>query len=165
MASTITASTLKVTIREDIKLNGVEQGGVSTLSVGSITNAVKRIVNIGTDEIGLLGFGTAYNTELSKTYLAGQFDEDTVRYIRITNLDDSNHIALILKNENNDEFGVKVDRGCSFIYGVDLDGGVVDTMDSADAAGITPDSFGDLVDITCAANTAACDVEVFVAST
>ena len=165
MASIITASTLKVTIREDIKLNGVQQGGVNRLSVGSITNAVKRIVNIGTDEIGLLGFGTAYNTELSKTYLAGQFDEDTVRYIRITNLDDSNHIALILKNENNDEFGVKVDKGCSFIYGVDLDGGVVDTMDSADATGITPDSFGDLVDITCAANTAACDVEVFVAST
>ena len=165
MASTITASTLKVTIQEDIKLNGVQQGGLNTLSIGSITNAVKRIVNIGTDEIGLLGFGAAYNTELSKTYLAGQFDEGTVRYIRITNLDDSNHIALILKNENNDEFGVKVDKGCSFIYGVDLDGGVVDTMDSADAAGITPDSFGDLVDITCAANTAACDVEVFVAST
>ena len=165
MASTITASTLKVTIREDIKLNGVEQGGVNTLSISSITNVVKRIVNIGTDEIGLLGFGTAYNTELSKTYLAGQFDEDAVRYIRITNLDDTNHIALILKNENSDEFGVKVDKGCSFIYGVDQDGGVVDTMDSADAAGITPDSFGDLVDITCAANTAACDVEVFVAST
>jgi len=79
-------------------------------------------------------------------------------------LDDTNHIALILKNENNDEFGVKVDKGCSFLYGVDLSGGVKDTMDSADAAGITPDSFGDLVDITCTANTAACDVEVFVAS-
>ena len=75
------------------------------------------------------------------------------------------YICAKIKNENNDEFGVKVDNGCSFIYGVDLDGGVVDTMDSADAAGITPDSFGDLVDITCAANTAACDVEVFVAST
>jgi len=44
-------------------------------------------------------------------------------------------------------------------------GGVKDTMDSADAAGITPNSFGDLVDITCAADTSACDVEVFVAST
>ena len=93
MASTITASTLKVTIQEDIKLNGVQQGGLNTLSIGSITNAVKRIVNIGTDEIGLLGFGAAYNTELSKTYLAGQFDEDTVRYIRKTNLEDTNHIA------------------------------------------------------------------------
>ena len=165
MASTITAANLKVKITEECILNGRDQGGTTELTIASIANAVKRIVNIGTDEIGLLGFGTAYNTELSKTYLAGQFDEDTVRYIRITNLDDSNHIALVLKNENNDEFGVKVDKGCSFIYGVDLDNGVVDTMDSADAAGITPDSFGDLVDITCAANTAACDVEVFVAST
>ena len=112
MASTITAATMKVKITETINLNGKDQGGTTTLSIGSITNVVKRIVNIGTDE-----------------------------------------------------FGVKVDKGCSFIYGVDLDNGVVDTMDSADAAGITPDSFGDLVDITCAANTAACDVEVFVAST
>ena len=165
MASTVVSENLKVRITETINLNGQNQGSTNTLIIPSIANVVKRIVNIGTDEIGLLGFGTAYNTELSKTYLAGQFDEDTVRYIRITNLDDDNHIALVLKNENNDEFGVKVDKGCSFIYGVDLSAGVVDTMDSADAAGITPDSFGDLVDITCAANSAACDVEVFVAST
>ncbi len=46
-----------------------------------------------------------------------------------------------------------------------LSGGVKDTMDSADAAGITPNSFGDLVDITCTADPATCDVEVFVAST
>tara|TARA_R100001530_G_scaffold90966_1_gene63210 strand:- start:956 stop:1435 length:480 start_codon:yes stop_codon:yes gene_type:complete len=157
-------ATLTVTINERLLLNNNDYSGKTKLSVTGVSEVVKRIVNIGTDEIGLLGFGTAYNTELSKTYLAGQFDEDDVRYIRITNLDSTNHIALVLKNENNDEFGVKVDKGCSFLYGVDLSGGVVDTMDSADAAGITPDSFGDLVDITCAANTAACDVEVFVAS-
>mgnify|MGYP004451237947 FL=1 len=157
-------ATLTVTINERLLLNNNDYSSKNTLSVTGVNELAKRIVNIGTDEIGLLGFGTAYNTELSKTYVAGQFDEDDVRYIRITNLDDTNHIALILKNENNDEFGVKVDKGCSFLYGVDLSGGVKDTMDSADAAGITPDSFGDLVDITCAANTAACDVEVFVAS-
>ena len=165
MATSLRNATLKVTVKEEITLNGTRQDSENVLRIPDINEISKRIVNIGTDEIGLLGFGTAYNTELSKTYLAGQFDDDTVRYIRITNLDDTYHIALILKNENNDEFGVKVDKGCSFIYGIDLDGGVVDTMDSADAAGITPDSFGDLVDITCAANTAACDVEVFVAST
>ena len=157
-------ATLTVTINERLLLNNNDYSSNNKLSVTGVSEVVKRIVNIGTDEIGLLGFGTAYNTELSKTYVAGQFDEDDVRYIRITNLDDTNHIALVLKNENNDEFGVKIDKGCSFLYGVDLSGGVKDTMDSADAAGITPDSFGDLVDITCAANTAACDVEVFVAS-
>jgi len=156
---------LTVNINENVTLNNQVIESSHTLTIPSIANAVKRIVNIGTNEIGLLGFGAAYNTELSKSYLAGQFDEDLVRYIRITNLDTTNHIALVLKNENNDEFGVKVDKGCSFLYCADLAGGVVDTMDSADAAGITPNSFGDLVDITCTADTAACNVEVFVAST
>ena len=156
---------LTVNINENVTLNNQIIESSHTLTIPSIANAVKRIVNIGTNEIGLLGFGAAYNTELSKSYLAGQFDEDLVRYIRITNLDTTNHIALVLKNENNDEFGVKVDKGCSFLYCAVLSGGVVDTMDSADAAGITPNSFGDLVDITCTADTAACNVEVFVAST
>ena len=156
---------LTVNINENVTLNNQIIESSHTLTISSIANAVKRIVNIGTNEIGLLGFGAAYNTELSKSYLAGQFDEDNVRYIRITNLDTTNHIALVLKNENNDEFGGKVDKGCSFLYCADLSGGVVDTMDSADAAGITPNSFGDLVDITCTADTAACNVEVFVAST
>ena len=44
MASTITASTLKVTIREDIKLNGVEQGSTNTLDIASISEIYKRIV-------------------------------------------------------------------------------------------------------------------------
>ena len=158
-------ATLKTKIQEDIILGNQDYGSKRVLEVENITSIAKRIVNIGTNEIGLLGFGTAYNTELSKTYLAGQFDEDIVRYIRITNLDETNHIALIFKNENNDEFGVKVDCGCSYLYCADLSGGVKDTMDSADAAGITPNSFGDLVDITCTADTATCDVEVFVAST
>ena len=158
------ANTLKVKIIEDIILDNQDYSSKRVLEIGSIASVVKRVVNIGTDEFGLLGFGAAYNTELSKSYLAGQFDEDLVRYIRITNLDTTNHIALVLKNENNDEFGVKVDKGCSFLYCADLAGGVKDTMDSADAAGITPNSFGDLVDITCAADTAACDVEVFVVS-
>ena len=155
---------LTVNINENVTLNNQIIESSHTLTISSIANAVKRIVNIGTNEIGLLGFGADYNTELSKSYLAGQFDEDLVRYIRITTLDTTNHIALVLKNENNDEFGVKVDKGCSFLYCADLSGGVVDTMDSADASGITPNSFGDLVDITCAADTAACNVEVFVAS-
>ena len=158
------AGTLKVKIIEDIILDNQDYSSKRVLEIGSIASVVKRIVKIGTNEIGLLGFGAAYNTELSKTYLAGQFDEDDVRYIRITNLDDTNHIALILKNENNDEFGVKVDKGCSFLYCADLSGGVKDTMDSADAAGITPNSFGDLVDITCTADTSNCEIEVFVAS-
>ena len=87
-----------------------------------------------------------------------------MRYIRITNLDDSNHVGLIFKNEDSDEFGVKLDFGQSFIYNPDREGGVVDTMDSA-ATAITANTFADLVDITAIADTASVDLEVFVAST
>jgi len=44
MATTIQASTLTVTIKEDITLNGVKQGGEQTLRIGSINEISKRIV-------------------------------------------------------------------------------------------------------------------------
>ena len=132
------------------------------LSIGGINEVVKRIVTITTTETGLLGFATAPSTDLAKSYVAGQFDEDDARYIRITNLDNANHITLILRSEGSAEFAIKLDYGQSFIYNGDLSGGVVDTMD-ASASALTV-SFEDLVDITAQADTASCDVEVFVAS-
>ena len=44
-----------------------------------------------------------------------------------------------------------------------MSAGVVDTMDAA-ATAITPGTFADLVNITALADTAACDLEIFVAS-
>ncbi len=122
----------------------------------------KRIVTISTTETGLLGFATASTTDLAKSYLAGQFDEDDVRYIRITNLDSTNHITLTFRDEDSTEFCIKVDAGHSFIYPGDNSGGVVDTMHAGGSA-LTV-SFNDLVDITATADTDSCDVEVFVGS-
>jgi hypothetical protein len=84
-------------------------------------------------------------------------------YIRITNLDNAYHVGLIFQNENNDEFAVKLDKGQSFIYNGDLSGGVVDTMDAVDNAGLSTNTFADLVSITAIADSAACDIELFVA--
>ena len=107
MASTITAGTLKVTIRESITLKGKEQGSTTELSVSDI-------------------------------------------------------ITLTFRDENNTEFRIKVDAGHSFIYPGDNSGGVVDTMKAGGSA--LASGIDDLVDITVDADTAACDVEVFVAS-
>ena len=156
------AGTLKVKIQEEILLDNQDYGSKRILEIDSIASVVKRIVSVSTTESGLLGFGTSTATNLSLSYLAGLFDEDNVRYIRITNLDSSNHIILIFRSEGNAEFSVKVDAGHSFIYPGDNSGGVVDTMD-ASASALTV-SFEDLVDITADADTAACSVEVFVAS-
>ena len=154
MATTITSATLTVTLTESISLNGYDQGAKNTLSIGSINEVSKRIVTATTSEAIILAMGTAV--------AAGQFVESTVRYIRITNLDDTNHVALTFKNENDDEFAVKLDKGQSFIYNADLAGGVVDTMDAIDGTGLSL-SFGDLVNITADSDTAPCDLELFVA--
>tara|TARA_R110000823_G_scaffold250947_1_gene373907 strand:+ start:233 stop:700 length:468 start_codon:yes stop_codon:yes gene_type:complete len=153
MASTVTASTMTVTISESITLNGKNQGGTQTLSIPSIATVSRRIIDVPASEITLVSMGTAVSN--------GQYIESDVLYIRITNLDDTNHVTLLFKNEDNNEYAVKLDKGQTFIYNGDLADGVVDTMD----AGATALTIGlsDLVNITATANTAACDLELFIA--
>ena len=156
MASTLTAWTMTVTIAESITLNGKNQGGTQILSIPSIATVSRRIVDVPNSEVEILAMSTAV--------ASGTFIESDVLYIRITNLDDTNHVGLIFKNENNDEFGVKLDKGQFFVYNGDLSGGVVDTMDAQDGGDdLAANTFADLVNITAYADTAACDVEVFVA--
>ena len=153
MATTITASTLTVTITEEITLNGQDKGSTNALTVASVTEVSQRIVNVPTSEVIILAMGTAV--------AAGQLVEGDVRYIRLTNKDDTNHITLVFKSENNNECSHLLDAGQSFIYPGDNSGGVANTHD-ASASALTV-SLDDLVDITAQANTAACDLEIFVA--
>tara|TARA_Y100000310_G_scaffold187390_1_gene187431 strand:+ start:357 stop:827 length:471 start_codon:yes stop_codon:yes gene_type:complete len=155
MATTLITSNLKVKITETIFLNGQNQGASSTITIPSVATISKRIVDVPTSEVEIVGISTAVSS--------GTFIEGDVRYIRITNLDDTNHVGLIFKNEDADEFGIKLDKGQSFIYNADASGGVVDTMEAA-ATAISTNTFADLVNITAIADTAACDVEVFIAS-
>ena len=157
MSSTITAATLTVTLTESISLNGSEQGSTNTLTIPSVATISKRIIDVPNSEVEIIAMSTAV--------ASGTFVEGDVRYIRITNRDDTNHVGLIFKNENNDEFGVKLDKGQSFIYNGDMSGGVVDTMDAQDGgADLGVNTFADLVNVTAYADTAACDIEVLVAS-
>ena len=155
-------ATLTVKVIEEITLNNNSYNSERSLYISSVNEIVKRIVTISTTETGLLGFATASSTDLSKSYLAGQFDEDDVRYIRITNLDSSNFITLTFRDEDNTEFRMKVDAGHSFIYPGDNSGGLVDTMKASGSA--LASGLSDLVDITVDTDTASCDVEVFVGS-
>ena len=156
MTSTITAATLTVPITEEVSLNGKDQGAKTTYTIASVKEISNRIVTIPSgSEVIVVAMGTAV--------AAGQYVEGTTKYIRLTNKDDANHSTLVCRNENSDEFAVKLDAGQTFIYNGDNTGGVVDTMDAAATA--LSVSFGDLVDITAQANTAACDLEIFVAGT
>ena len=154
MATTITNATLTVTLTESISLNGSEQGASNTLTIADVDEISKRIVTIPTAEKTIIAMGTAISN--------GTFIESDVRYIRITNKDDANHVTLTFKDENNSEFALKLDKGQSFIYNGDLAGGVVDTMDANGSA--LSLALADLVDITAIADTASVDLEIFVAS-
>ena len=156
MATTIVKNTLKVTITEDIILNGTQQGATNVLNLTDIHEVSKRIVTITTSEVEIIAIGSAITS--------GTFLETDVRYIRITNLDTAYYVLLTFKNKDNNEFVVKVDPGQSFIYNGDLDGGVVDTMDASAAAIGPPVVMNDLVNITAdAEHVNGTDIEVFVA--
>jgi hypothetical protein len=154
MASTISSAPLYVTIKESVMLKGREQGGTTELTISGINEISKRIVTATTTEATILTFSSAIG---AGTYIAAN-----VRYMRFTNLDDTNHITLTFKDEDNTEFRVKVDAGQSFIYNADSSGGFVDTMKAAGSA--LASGLADLYDVTVDADTASCDLEIFIAS-
>ena len=158
MASTITAATLTVTHTESISLNGSAQGATNSFTVASVNEISKRIVTITTTEAEILKFHTS---EID----AGRYITGDVRYMRFTNKDDTNFITLTFTNEDGDEVAIKLDAGQSFIWNADNNGGVVDVLNAtqdADAASDT--ALGDLTNIQADANTASCDLEMFIAS-
>jgi len=151
MASTITAGTLKVTLTEQIILNGRDQGSKNTLSIGSVNEVVKRIVTTnGTTATTIVSFGTAP--------AGGTYVESDVRYVRITNLDDTNFATLRVTGDASTDFAVRLDPGASHIITSTSTTGVVDY---ADISGVTLE---DLAAISATADTAAVDLEIFVAS-
>jgi hypothetical protein len=158
MGTTITPASLVVTLLEEISLNGQDKGSTNAFTIASVTEVQQRIVAVPTSEINILSF-QATNPG------AGTFDEADVRYIRITNKDDTNHVVLVFTDDGSTEFILKLDAGKSFIWGCDNSGGVVDNMLAAGSA-ITVNSTamsGDLVTISAIADTAECDLEIFVA--
>jgi len=147
MASTLSSATMTVKVIESIKINGVEQGAVNTRTISSVNEISKRILSIPTSEVTVTSFSTAVST--------GTFIEGDVRYIRITNKDDTNFVYLVFKNEYNNEFCVKLDSGQSYIYNGDNTSGVIDTMLAnqvafgfTEATGDTTDSSDDVTNIT-----------------
>jgi hypothetical protein len=149
MSSTIKAATLKVTITEEIKLKESTKV-TNTLSISSINEVSQRIVTVPTSEVTIISFGTAV--------AAGTYVESNVRYIRITNLDDDNFATLNIEGDSSTDFSVRLDPGASHLIVSSKSTGVVDY---ADISGATLE---DLTAVKATADTAVCDLELFIAS-
>ena len=149
---------LTVTHTEDITLNGQQFGGTTIKSFSGITEISKRILTITTAECVIGTFSAAVAS-------AGHYTAADVRYIRFTNLDGTNFVTLTFRNQDNDEFAVKLDAGQTLVLNGDNVNGmtaIFNATQDADAASDT--AFGSLTNIQADANTGSCNLEVIIAS-
>mgnify|MGYP001626528502 CR=1 FL=1 len=149
MATTVTNANLTVTLTDSVTLNGQAYGNTNTLTIGSIDEVYNRVV-----EVPISAF-----TPILQLGATGQgsLDASNVKYIRVTNLDDTNYVNL--KVFGTDTMVIKLEAGKSFILG----GVSFDAVDSSDIAQGAVSHNAAFV-MSAEASVAACDVEVFVAS-
>jgi len=154
MASTVTASTMTVTISESITLNGKNQGGTNTFNISSISDIFQRIVSCTASQTTTVA---TFNSDVHGA--AGAIDIENSKYIRVTNLDDTNAVELAIV-------------GAATLYQVKLAAGESHILGSADdlmlSEADTSPSFGTMADIASIQvnpGGSAVDVQVFIAST
>ena len=152
-------ATLTVKIIESLTLNDVPQGATTTKSITGINEVFKRLLTITTNEAVIATMSGAVAS-------AGHFNDSAVRYMRFTNLDGTNHVTLTFRNQDNDEFAIKVDAGNSLAIYSDNDGGMVamfNATQDADAASDT--ALGSITNIQADAGASTVRIEMFVATT
>ena len=154
MATTLSAASLTVTLTESISLNGYEQGSSNAVTIASIASVFKRIVAVPTSEV------TLYTNHASNVG-GSTFDEDDVKYVRITNKDGTNFVDLIVANSANDECCLRLKAGHSFVLWDQND--VLNAVTQPATITVGAGMEG-VASVNAQADTAACDVEVFIAS-
>ncbi|MAO23076.1 MAG: hypothetical protein CMJ25_20180 [Phycisphaerae bacterium] len=153
-------ATLKVTLKEELVLNGKDVGNENFLSVPGVTQSFGRIVTLPNG-----GTATVAVIKSAVTTSAGALDDGDVKYIRITNLDADNTVTLSLQicpnaNDATDQAVLLLQPGKSFMMGSTVDS---IGIDGDHTAGPT---LNDLESIK-AINNAGSDttqLEVFIAS-
>lgn len=147
---------LKVTIKESINLNNTAYGSTRTVTYSDIVDVYKRILTLTADtEVNL------YTTAASQTE-GSVMDKDSVKHVRITNLESSTAINVqITQGEDAGVTWFQVLAGDSLLLGSHSL-----SMDAASATlalgGIT---LGDITSVDASGSGATAQVELFIAST
>ena len=98
MATTVTPATLTVSLAESITLNGHDHGSVNTFTISSVKDVSKRLVTIAADDDA-----TVLVFKSTTAIADGALDKDLVKYIRITNLDDTNSVNISLQLDSDED--------------------------------------------------------------
>ena len=109
MATTVTAATLTVNISESITLNGTTYDQTVTKAISSVGNVSKSIFNV-------IANGSSTVAEFAATPTGTVlFDSDDLKYIRVTNLDDTNPIIVNFASESNETAALELPAGASAV--------------------------------------------------
>jgi len=147
MASTVTAATATIQITESLTLGGVDRGGSHSRTISSVAEADRRVMTVSSSaETTLIDLDTSNGK--------GQFVRANIRYIRITNMDDSNWIRVRFMKAGAETADIKVLANSTFM----LSDGSMDV----DASAGSFSAFVDIDDIKAQANGADCDIEYVV---
>ena len=141
---------LTLTITEAVTLNGAARGSTNTQTVTGVTEVFHRIIDVGTA-------ATQEVCAFAATKGGGQFADSTVLHLRITNLDATNFVDLVITETGVQEYAVRIEAGDSFILG--------NSVSDANALGTgAAPTFTNIDSITAQADTAECQVELFIAN-
>jgi hypothetical protein len=163
MASTVKKQTLRVTIQEDIVLNGTNYGSKTKVNFASINEIYKRIVTCPAN-VDTTIFKTAVTADVSDAGL----DLQDIKYIRVTNLDDSNSVNLNLQIDvtESDSGASTVDETATILLGAGesfIMGAAHDAI-ATYTDGSVQTNLHDLESILVDPSANAVDMEIFVAS-
>ena len=149
--SAYTASTLTVTLKESLTIDGRDYGGSQAYSFTGIGNVTRRLETITTTKASILSFASAI---AAGTYIPGN-----VKYLRFTNLDDTNFITLFFTNAFDDVTCLKLDAGQSMAWNGDSSSGMVGVVASLSVPNVA------FTDATCDYNndpTVSCDASALI---
>lgn len=97
---------LKVTISEELVINGNDLGTNNVFTDSGITFADRRVMSLTTASRSIILFNSQNE--------AGAYQDDVVEYLRITNLDDTIGIVLDIRG-NGEQYFVDLEPECSFL--------------------------------------------------
>jgi hypothetical protein len=158
MATRITGGTLTVTITESLTMTHAtaadnrSHSQTITKTFASIDNLEKRVLNLpNTNQVQIAELGATAAADL------GTYKRSAVAYIRITNLDDTNGVAVILEDDGADTAALLVDADSTLM--------LTDTQVEAFTNGSAFSGWSDIDKIFLKAASANVQVEIVIATT
>ena len=108
MATTVTTATLTVAVQETLTLNGTVYDQTVSKSISSIGNVSKRIHTIPANSSVTIATFSATGNGIN-------FDVDDIKYLRVTNLDDTENL-IVTKGFSATSSATELRAGCSETY-------------------------------------------------